>query len=89
MPPALASGPACQREGLAARPVWLAAGATGAEVQIALTGHAFKKMLSYGLHVEVMFPFAHNAETDLKGAELINTEIKALLADMRAAMDAS
>lgn len=51
----------------------------GVELQLALTGHAFGKLLSYGLNVDVMFPFANNAETDLKGAELINTEIKAVL----------
>jgi len=51
----------------------------GVELQVLLVGHAFKKLLSYGLNAEVMFPFAHNAETDLKGAELINAEIKAVL----------
>jgi len=50
----------------------------GAELQLTVTGTAFDKILTYGLHAEVMYPFYTSIDTgDLKGAELFNTEFKA------------
>jgi hypothetical protein len=48
----------------------------GVEAQLGITGVFANKILNYGIYAEVMYPFAHNAETDLEGAELINTEFR-------------
>jgi len=49
----------------------------GVELQVNLTGTAFKKVLTYGLHAEVMYPFVTSIDTGaLKGADLFNTEFK-------------
>ncbi len=52
----------------------------GAELQLALTGVAFDKIVTYGLHAEVMFPFYTTIDTgDLTGADLFNIEFKAMV----------
>lgn len=51
----------------------------GVEAQLGLTGVLANKILTYGVFAQVMYPFAHNADTDLKGAELINAEFKVTL----------
>lgn len=48
----------------------------GVELQIGINGVLANKLLTYGFYAEVMYPFAHNAETDLEGAELLNTEFR-------------
>lgn len=48
----------------------------GVELQVGVTGVLANKLLTYGFYAEVMYPFAHNAETDLEGAELINTDFR-------------
>jgi hypothetical protein len=52
----------------------------GAEIQLAVTGVAFDKLLTYGLHAEVMYPFYTSIDTgDLKGVDLFNVEFKAMV----------
>lgn len=48
----------------------------GAELQVGVTGVLANKILTYGLYAEVMFPFAHTAETDLEGVELVNMDFR-------------
>jgi hypothetical protein len=48
----------------------------GVELHLDLSGTVVDKILSYGLHLELMYPFAHNADTDLEGIALFNTELK-------------
>lgn len=48
----------------------------GVELQVGINGVLANKLLTYGFYAEVMYPFAHNAETDLEGAELINSELR-------------
>lgn len=52
----------------------------GVELQLSVTGVAFDKILTYGVHAEIMYPFVTSIDTgDLKGADLFNTEFKVLL----------
>jgi len=52
----------------------------GVELQVSVTGVAFDKILTYGVHAEVMYPFVTSIDTgDLGGADLFNTEFKVVL----------
>lgn len=52
----------------------------GGELQLTVTGTVFDKILTYGLHAEIMLPFYTSRDTgDLKGADLFNIEFKAML----------
>jgi hypothetical protein len=50
----------------------------GAELNLTATGQ-FKDSVTYTARVALMQPFVHNAETELEGFELLNTEFEFLL----------
>jgi len=50
----------------------------GAELELKAKG-AFKKLVNYGLGIGFMYPFWHNATTDLEGLDLLNMEFEFLL----------
>jgi len=48
----------------------------GVELQVVFKGTTLKKILTYALVAEVMYPFATSIETELSGAGLFNTEFR-------------
>ncbi len=49
----------------------------GAELRLLASG-TLRKALKYSLRAEVMYPIVNNADTDLEGMDLLNTEIEFL-----------